>query len=307
MHASVANQPIWKLDAVSLEPNRLHNISLNIFPGVTAVIGWSGAGKTSLLNLLVGFEIPSRGRITGGVENSAWVPQNDGLWSHSTAREHLEIANGFKDDVEPLLAAFDLEHKADARPDELSEGEQSRLLIARALASESPVLVMDEPLVHVDPARSAKYWQLIRDYVSRTGASLVFSTHVPETALAEATQVVCLKAGTVVHEGLVADLYAKPATPELMSFLGPGNWLEPDEAKRWLGTTLDTSRCIRPEQLLISSVENGGLEVESARFRGSIGEAVLRDPASGESRTFFHRPTAPQLSSGMRVTLGLAL
>ncbi|MDB6152276.1 MAG: fbpC [Chthoniobacteraceae bacterium] len=302
----MANHPIWKLDHVSLEPDRLRDISLDISNGVTAVIGWSGAGKTSLLNILVGFEVPTRGRLIGGVENSAWVPQNGGLWSHSTAREHLEIANGFTDDVEPLLASFDLQHKADSRPDELSQGEQSRLSVARALATNSPVLVMDEPLVHVDPARAAKYWQLIRDHISQTGASLIFSTHVPETVLGEASQVICLKEGTVLHQGLVTDLYMQPATPELMNFLGAGNWLEPDDARLWLDAPVETARCIRPEQLLVSPAENGGFIVESIRSRGSVAEAALRHPVSGESRTFFHRPAAPLLFPGMHATLRIA-
>ncbi len=249
----------------------------------------------------MGFEFPGTGRIEGGAENYAWVPQNGGLWSSSTAREHLEIANGFREDIDPILAAFDLETRADARPEELSEGEQSRLSVARALATDAPVLVMDEPLVHVDPARSARYWRTIREHLQRTGAALVFSTHVPETALGEATRVVCLKEGRVAHEGPVDDLYARPATPELMHFLGPGNWFEPDEAHAWLGRSPESARCWRPEQLVISPASEGRFEVLSARFRGSVAEALLRDPINGRERLFFHRPPGPVLRAGMRV------
>src|SRR5213595_1285740 len=101
MHGAMRDDtPLWTLSQVSLGPARLEGISLAIEHGVTAIIGWSGAGKTSLLNLLVGFERPDRGAITGA-PRVAWVPQNGGLWPHCTAREHLEIALRSSDSRHP--------------------------------------------------------------------------------------------------------------------------------------------------------------------------------------------------------------
>jgi ABC-type Fe3+/spermidine/putrescine transport system ATPase subunit len=65
MHAGMAADPLWQLDAVSLGKVRLHEVSVAIRTGVTAIVGWSGAGKTSLLNLLAGFERPDSGTLTG--------------------------------------------------------------------------------------------------------------------------------------------------------------------------------------------------------------------------------------------------
>ena len=297
-------ESLWSLEAVSLAPARLREITLDIPRGVIAILGWSGAGKTSLLNLLVDFEKPDAGKIHGS-PRVAWVPQNGGLWPHCTAREHLEIARRSGGEIDTLLAAFDLAEKARAFPHELSEGEQSRLAVARALAANADVLVMDEPLVHVDPARAGKYWRAIREHVARTGSSLVFSTHEPEAVLGEAQQVVCLREGRVLHAGPVAELYENPPTPELMGFLGAGSWLTPEEARQWLGIDFEIARCIRPEQFTIEPCESGRFIVEFARFRGSIAEAGLRRESEDESRVFFHRPSAPVLREKMRASLRL--
>ena len=300
----MAAAPLWILENVSLAPSRLRDVSLTLHPGVTAVIGWSGAGKTSLLNLLAGFEKAERGSVRGTV-SVAWVPQDGGLWPHCTAREHLAIARPGGGGLDALLAAFDLAARADARPHELSQGEQARLSVARALAANAAVLVMDEPLAHVDPARAGNYWRVIREHLAATGASLVFSTHLPEIALGEAERVVCLSEGRVVHEGALRELYDAPPTAELMTFLGPGNWLTPDEAALWLGAEIERPRCFRPEQLALTSDDAGANTVEVSRFRGSVADVDLRHAASGAVRSFFHRPGAEILRAGMRVRAAL--
>lgn len=302
MHAGMVADPLWQLDAVSLDPARLREVSATIAAGVTAVIGWSGAGKTSLLNLLVGFEQPDRGAIHG-MPRVAWVPQDGGLWPHCTALEHLEIARGSREGVEALLAAFDLGEKGATRPPKLSQGEQSRLAVARALATKADVLVMDEPLAHVDPARVGNYWREIRQRLAQSGTALVFSTHIPETAVGEAEHALCLRTGRVLHAGPVAALYAEPPDEELMGYLGAGNWLTPTEARRWLRLQLPTPRCLRPEQLVLSSTDSGALRIEASRFRGSCAETELRHVPSNATRTFYHRPARNEFRPGQFVQL----
>ncbi|MBC8096411.1 MAG: ABC transporter ATP-binding protein, partial [Akkermansiaceae bacterium] len=191
---------LWRLERVSLSPSRLQEVSLTIPRGVTAVLGWSGAGKTSLLNLLAQFEQPDAGRIIG-TPTIAWVPHSGGLWPHCTVREHLRIACPSGTGIEATLAAFDLAEKAQARPHELSQGEQARLAVARALVAGAEVLIMDEPLAHVDPARIGDYWRAIREALAISGATLVFSTHDPDIAVGEAAEAICLAAGRVIHAG----------------------------------------------------------------------------------------------------------
>jgi ABC-type Fe3+/spermidine/putrescine transport system ATPase subunit len=235
----------------------------------------------------------------------AWVPQSGGLWPHCTAQEHLEIVRAAPEEAAALLCALGLGERRDARPHELSQGEQSRLSIARALASPAEVCLMDEPLAHVDPARAPQYWRAIRDRIAAAGASLVFATHSPETVIADANRVICLREGRLLHHGTADALYARPETEELMNFLGAGNWLTPAEAQRWLGLALAAPACLRPEQITIEPAASGAAEVIGARFMGAVAEAELR-AADGARRIFFHRPSGPALAAGMRVSLQLA-
>ena len=305
MRACAVNDVLWKLHAVSLGENaasRLRKADMEIREGVTAVIGHSGAGKTSLLNLLVGFEKPDAGSIAAP-RSFFWVPQNGGLWPQQTVREHLKIVSPRAEHISAMLATFDLAEKADTRPGQLSEGEQSRLAVARALMTNASALVMDEPLVHVDPARAGKYWTAIRSHLAKTGASLVFSTHSPEAVLGEAGRVICLREGHVLYAGTVDALYWNPASSELAECLGPANWFTGSESKLWLEANHDTPRCLRPEQIAVAVAEKSALVVESSQFRGSVAEVELRHEPSGGKRRFFHRPHGNHLRAGARVTL----
>ena len=287
------------LEHVSLGA-RLLKISLIVPPGVTAVLGASGAGKTSLLNLLAGFEKPTGGKLHGDTR-VAWVPQGDGLWPDCSAREHLTECGASGDEAERLLTAFDIAHCAKSRPSKLSHGECNRLAVARALAMTPRTLVFDEPLAHVDSARAGKYWRVIREHVARTGVSFVFATHSPELALAEAEHAICMRDGSVVFSGKIASLYEQPVSEELANFLGPANWLTPDDARAWLGQTWSHARCVRPEQLLVETAQDGMQVVTGSRFFGSHAETDLRN-GEGSARTFLHRPSeAPP--SGARVKL----
>ncbi|HVW00446.1 MAG TPA: ATP-binding cassette domain-containing protein [Planctomycetaceae bacterium] len=310
------NDLLWQLEAVSLTGRRqlrLHDVSLEIRPGVTALLGWSGAGKTSLLNLLVGFERPDRGRVTQCFAPTQdrlpifWSPHNGGLWPHCTVTEHLQAVapQGARYDATQLLADFDLEHRANAYPETLSQGEQSRLAVARALASAAQVLVLDEPLVHVDPARAGRYGSALRQGLADVPTSLVLATHSPEIVLREAQRVACLHEGGLVWEGDVWDLYYEPPTAEAAAFLGPANCLTQDEARRWLGSGYARPCCLRPEQVQIGADPQGACHVKSTTFAGSIAETVL-EIAHGEARTWLHRPAGDFLQPGERVSLRIA-
>ena len=269
------SQALWTLTRASLG-SRLRDVSLTIEPGVTAILGPSGAGKTSLLNILVGYERAHEGAVVASVDKGRrarpvyWSPQDDGLWPHLTAREHLAAMGAA--DADARLAEFDLAERATALPQTLSQGERARLSVARALAADAAALVMDEPLAHVDSARAGKYWGIVRRHVAQNGTSLVFATHAPATVLAEAQRVICLRDGRLVYAGGVEELYWAPPTPELAACLGEANWLEPDEWRLWLQREESAARCFRPEQIRVRLAEDGPLSVESSRFRGSVAE-----------------------------------
>jgi ABC-type multidrug transport system ATPase subunit len=205
---------LWSLKNVTLNGRqrpRLKSISTEILAGVTAVIGDSGAGKSSLLNLLVGFERPDAGEVVCRYTQAAgqlpvyWLPPGDGLWSHLTVRQHLEVTHPATADcgvfLDKLLSQFDLDDLQRTRPDDLSQGERARLTMARALASRAAVLVLDEPLVHTSMLRQPLYWEVVRDHCSQYAISLVMASHNLETVAHEADHVLILDSGNLAYSG----------------------------------------------------------------------------------------------------------
>ena len=317
------NDSIWKLNRVTLAGKtrpRLADVSLEIGTGKTALLGHSGAGKTSLLNLLVGFERADAGTIeatippAGGRLPIFWGPPDEGLWPHLTVSEHLTAVlpgptKGTSDttsDVTGLLDGVGLLDKSHSYPDQLSQGEASRLALVRAVASRASVLVLDEPLAHVDPAGSRKLWEWLRErLLADSTTAIVFSTHSPEVVLREADQVICLSEGRAVYSGLVEKLYRDPPTAELAWRLGPANWFEPEETACWLPGVRTARKCYRPEEIAAEAAAESPLVVQSAEFSGAFGELKLRDERTGAEKTIFHRPVGDLILAGGRVALRL--
>ena len=328
---------------------RLNDVSLTISDRRTAVIGYSGAGKTSLLNLLAGFELPDHGTINGrrpdqaervpasvknvelpelagarsGLRNELlqfqnggplgpvsgriplfWVPQNGGLWPHLSAEQHLHSVNKSKELADEILSSLDLDHRRRAFPDELSQGERSRLALARALASNAEVLLMDEPLSHVDPVRKPGYWDVVASLMERSASSIVFTSHEPETVLRRSDSVICLHEGAVAFQGPTRELYDSPPSAFLAEFLGPVNWLSAEELQHF-GMILDQPNglAIRPERLNVVANAAGDSEYMKCIFDGPYSESLIRSVSFGVSRIIKHQRLEVPLQEGVRVSL----
>ncbi|MBA3313726.1 MAG: ATP-binding cassette domain-containing protein [Planctomycetota bacterium] len=304
---------LWTFDRVNLAGRptpRLVDASLSIATGVTAIVGPSGAGKTSLLNLLVGYEQSASGRIDRAEAPTGrlayfWGPQDDGLWPGVSVRRHLELVQPSQahETVEELLEAFDLRSIADATPERLSRGEASRVAVARAIASEAHVLVLDEPLSHVDPARRTGYWARLLNSIRDRASSLVFASHEPTDVLRYAEHVIGMREARVVFAGDVRTLYAMPPDVETASLLGPTNWLTVSECESWRIEGRAESSCVRPERLQLETTADGPASVVASRAGGAVEESELRCEATGEVRRFLHRPTCERLVPGARVRL----
>lgn len=298
---------LWKLDKVSLkgeEHFRLNAVSMEIAAGVVAVMGHSGAGKTSLLNLLVGFEKPDLGKISCNIEQQDhalpifWVPSNFGLWPHLNVADHLKTVraeNGI--DGDDILAKFAIADKKQAYPAQLSCGECSRLAMARALAADPAVLVMDEPLLNVDPARKLFFWDVIVDQAEQQGISLVYVSHSPRYVTGFAGNIICLQDGEVAYAGSVEDLYHRPASQKLAEFLGEINWFSEEEK------VFSEQQALRPEQVVIKVDYHGEFEVLRTRFMGELAETELKDKESGKTKIIFHRPAGKSLKVGDEVNM----
>ncbi len=294
---------------------RLRGVSLRLGAGVTAILGYSGAGKSSLLSVLAGFEQPTSGSVergdlgVGGALPCYWVPQSGGLWSHVTVRGHVELVSAGSADE--ILRAFDLWERRDACPGDLSQGERSRLAVVRAVSAGAGVLLMDEPLAHVDPVRKPGYWEELCSRLRASGTSLVFASHEPGVVLRHAERVVCLREGRVWHESGVRDLYERAPDRQLGEFLGPMNWLDGAlVGGLGLGAELlgEVGRrggvCVRPERLRLRGVEcgvgtelgavaggrwvrGGVVRVLSLRIAGGLAETVVVGAGGVECRLLY--------------------
>jgi ABC-type multidrug transport system ATPase subunit len=223
---------LWTLSQITLRGSgrhRLDSVSLDIQTGVTAVVGESGAGKSSLLGILVGLDRPDSGSVTCHIKPAGnrlpvyWLPPGNGLWSPLTVREHLEIvapAPTTSDRrIDRLLLVFDLTDLAKSRPDDLSQGERARLALARALASDAQVLVLDEPLVHTSYIKNESYWQIVRDICRERQISLIFTSHDLSAVRKEADRVVILNQGRIVFTGAGLDAKLDPPDEIAKEFL----------------------------------------------------------------------------------------
>jgi iron(III) transport system ATP-binding protein len=296
---------------------RLDNITIHIPAGRTALVGYSGAGKTSLLNVLAGFAKPDHGSVrrerAGGETSDRlamyWVPQNGGLWPHLTTEQHLSCVQKLANSSDEILAALHLEHRRSAFPAELSQGERSRLALARALASRARVLLLDEPLSHVDPVRKPGFWRAVQSLLDRDDISVVFSSHEPETVLRQAEHVICLKDGRVAFQGATRELYDSPPTQELGEFLGPLNWLDASDRKTLAGSfeagsgaaSKTGSFGVRPERLLLIRDATSPLELQSIPFCGAYRESVVKNLETGAVLTLMHQATTEIQKPGDRV------
>jgi len=193
---------------------------------LVAIMGPSGSGKTTILRAVAGLEPFESGRIVvddvtlvGGNASSAatlhalrrkvgMVFQFHCLFEHLSAIKNVCLAPVHAHGVAPgaaarrareLLAAFGVEHRADALPRELSGGEAQRVAIARALAVDPPLLLMDEPTASLDPARREELGELLRRLLAQ-GRTLVVATHDEEFARAYASRIVRMDGGIVTAQ-----------------------------------------------------------------------------------------------------------
>ena len=184
----------------------LRGVSLSVARGeLVAIMGPSGSGKTTVLRAIAGLEAIDRGRIdTRG--QVGMVFQFHCLFEHLTALENICLAPVHAHRVprdraarrgRELLAAFGVEHRADALPRHLSGGEAQRVAIARALAVDPPVLLMDEPTASLDAVRRAELGELLVD-LRRRDTALLVATHDEAFARTWATRVLRMDDGVLI-------------------------------------------------------------------------------------------------------------
>jgi sulfate transport system ATP-binding protein len=217
----------------------LKDVSLEIEAGsLTALLGPSGSGKSTLLRVIAGLEVPESGIVTiEGRDVTGLPPQKRGIgfvFQHYAAFKHMTVRDnvGFgltirkrpkaevSDRVRELLAVVGLEGYADRYPAQLSGGQRQRMALARALAVEPRVLLLDEPFGALDAKVRAELRAWLRRLHDEVHVTTVLVTHDQEEALDVADRIAVMDAGQIEQFGDPRELYDEPATPFVMSFLG---------------------------------------------------------------------------------------
>ena len=221
-------------------------VALTLEPGsVLCVVGPSGCGKTTLLRLLAGFETPDQGeveladQVVSGPD--AWVPpearhvgmvfQDYALFPHMTVAQNIAfgLMGWPKSDrlarVRELLDVVHLEAFGQRRPHELSGGEQQRVALVRSLAPRPVALFMDEPFSNLDTNLRDMLRQEVKGIVNRFGMTTIHVTHDQEQALYMGDQVAVMRAGHLEQVGTPQEVFHRPATPFVASFLGIADFL----------------------------------------------------------------------------------
>jgi sulfate transport system ATP-binding protein len=224
----------------------LHNVSLDVPSGeLVALLGPSGCGKTTLLRIIAGLETPDAGSISFHGEEATdrgvrerqvgFVFQHYALFRHMTVFENVAFGLRVRPKktrpteheihrrVHELLDLVQLDWLGDRYPPQLSGGQRQRIALARALAVEPKVLLLDEPFGALD----AKVRKDLRRWLRRLHDELhitsVFVTHDQEEALEVADRIVVLNQGKIEQTGTPTEVYDNPATPFVFKFLGNVN------------------------------------------------------------------------------------
>lgn len=227
------------------------NISLSIEAGsFTVLLGPSGCGKSTTLRMIAGLETPTAGRIVIDGRDVTALPPRDrriamvfqsyALFPHLTVRENIlfglkvrkEPRHTYAERLDRTVRLLGLEQLLDRKPSQLSGGQQQRVALGRAVISEAPVCLMDEPLSNLDAQLRHDMRREIRALQQSLGITMVYVTHDQTEAMSMADRVVIMNSGRIEQHDSPDTLYAWPATEFAARFIGtpPMNLidLEPD-------------------------------------------------------------------------------
>lgn len=234
----------------------LSEVELDVVPGeFLTLLGPSGSGKTTLLMILAGFVAPSSGRIDlNGSDISALLPdhrdfgmvfQGYALFPHMTVRENVEFplrvrkvpAADRRSRVDEALGLVQMERFAERLPKELSGGQQQRVALARAMVFNPKVMLLDEPLGALDRQLRLSLQDELKALHRKLGTTFICVTHDQDEAMSMSDRIVVMRNGRIVQVGPPLEIYERPRTCFVASFLGESNLFRAEVIRRNGGTT----------------------------------------------------------------------
>ncbi|AXG07957.1 ABC transporter ATP-binding protein [Haloplanus rubicundus] len=246
---TTGDAPVLELDGVSKSYGTervIEELSLSVHEGeILTLLGPSGCGKTTTLRLIAGLERPNGGEVAlnGAAVSSpdrfvepedrgiGVVFQEFALFPHLTAAENVAFgleawdADARERRVDELLDLVGLEAQGDSYPDELSGGQQQRVALARSLAPEPEVLLLDEPFSNLDVDLRVKMREEVRRILKETGVTAISVTHDQEEAMSISDRVAVMNDGRIEQVGDPEQVFQQPESRFVAGFLGHASFL----------------------------------------------------------------------------------
>ncbi len=266
------------------------NVSFGLEKGkLIGLLGPSGSGKTTILRMLAGLEKQDSGDILINGRNVNNVPasergigfvfQNYALFPFMTV--NANIAYGLKvqkkdkkfinDRVNELLELVGLPDVGKRYPDQLSGGQRQRIALARALAPQPELLLLDEPFAAIDAKVRKELRTWLRETIDKIGITSIFVTHDQDEAIEVADEIVITNQGRVEQVGSPSEIYLEPATAFVAQFIGQSVMIE--DYGRLKGFAGSGKALIRPEFIEINKFEDNGYH----QFESAMETAVVQD------------------------------
>lgn len=243
-----------KLENVSMKFGDLYavrDVNISIAKGeYLTILGPSGCGKTTLIKVIAGIWTPTEGKVIVDGEDVTHVPmedrdtgyvfQNIALFPNMTIKENVGYSPRVKDLQEEEIETISKEHlelvkmfdRAGLFPNELSGGEQQKVAIARALASGSKMLMLDEPLSALDARVRVELRYEIRRLVKKLGITVLHVTHDQEEAMSVSDRIILMRAGGIQEIGTPLNIYRNPGSIFAAYFIGETNLIECTVSKK---------------------------------------------------------------------------
>jgi sulfate transport system ATP-binding protein len=276
------------------------DVSLDVPAGsLTALLGPSGSGKSTLLRMIAGLDMPDTGRVVIAGEDRTTQParkrdvgfvfQHYAAFKHMTVRDNVGFAlsirkapkDRIRERVDELLRLVHLEAYGDRYPSQLSGGQRQRMALARALAVEPKVLLLDEPFGALDATVRKELREWLRRLHEEVHVTTIFVTHDQEEAMEVAEQIVVMNDGRIEQVGSPRELYDTPANEFVMKFVGPVTQLGETD--------------VRPHDLDILLLPADGAEEMQVKRIVHLGFEIRVDLETGDGRHVWAQLTRAQL------------